>query len=749
MPLVPYSGKIKKRDPVSVDLTDTELANDEKTNAAFSGELDSAIAKAKSPKIRDTLIAERNRQKTSIPDAMASDAGKLVPFTGKLAQAPTDPSALSLFGTGLVNGLWSVPTNLAQSGLHLGAKLGLLDEPTLNTTDQIIRDEAKAYETKVGDSKAASAGNFLGTTAATLPLLLTPAGPVTSLAGRTALTAASGSLAAMSQPVTDSDYATGKIKQGVVGGVVGAAAPYVVEPIVRGISQVAGKLSGKFSDKISSNNQIIHERPDDILSVPTQLRVPVPVNDAPAVFSRRQSIEIDPQVKQLFDAGKITPEQISRVADFQKMGVKPTLGQITKDFDQRQFEQSMLGNVADGLPIRQAADQSNREITQAAERLRGMTRGKTSTPYSTGKSVGDAVSGKLDEAQALIGNEYKTVIEKSSNKPVIKLGGTGDLISQVSDDAYSKPFADSINNRIESMVKSGAIQEGNGGVRLLTTAQAEGMRKYVGKLGNDADPNVRRLRREFINAIDGDVEANAGTDAFKTARSMAAARFRELDNPAVKALYDGAPADKVTQQYVLNGKIDDIAGLKKTLTTGTSDQIARGSKAWDNVRGEVVGSLMKKAMNSVTPNAAGDAIFSGANFVKAVKEIAPEKLNLLFNKQERDYLETLGRVAEYRIPPVGTTNPSGTSNALINHGQRLLQAMAQMNGLGRPVAWVAGLIKNASEGAEKTANAARSQAAVNPLSTLSKETQRKKPFIPGSLSRLTGLAAAEEAGSQY
>ena len=36
---------------------------------------------------------------------------------------------------------------------------------------------------------------------------------------------------------------------------------------------------------------------------------------------------------------------------------------------------------------------------------------------------------------------------------------------------------------------------------------------------------------------------------------------------------------------------------KKILMTGTTEQIARGSQAWDNVRGEVVGSLMKKAIN--------------------------------------------------------------------------------------------------------------------------------------------------------
>lgn len=765
MPLVPFSGKIKKSDPASVGLTNNELVDDEKTNAAFAGELDSAIANANSPKIRDTLIAERDRQKTAIPNAIATDIGRqatgqptssLVPFTGKLVQAQTEPSALQQFGTGIKRGAEEVMTNLAQAGLHVGASLGLLDEPTLNTTDQIVRDEAKVYEAKVGSSKAASAGNLLGTTAATLPLMFLPGGGA-SLAGRTAMNVAGGSLAAMSQPVSDTDYASGKTAQGVVGGVVGAVVPPVIGSAIRGAGAVAGKISDKFSSKISSNNQILRERPDDILSVPTQIRVPVPVNDAPAVFSRRQSIDVDPQLKQLFDAGKITPEQVSRAADFQKMGVRPTLGQITKDFDQRQFEQSMLGNAAEGMPIRQAADQSNREITQAAERLKTSMRGKTNTSYGTGKSVADAVLGNLDDAQTLIGKEYKTVIEKSSNKPVIKLGGTGDLIAEVSDDAYSKPFADSINNRLESMVKSGAIQEGNGGVRLLTAAQTEGVRKFVGKLGNDADPNIRRLRRDFIHSIDGDVDASVGVDVFKTARSMSADRFRDLDNPIIKALHNGEPVDKVTKNYVVNGHIDDIAGLKKILMTGTTEQIARGSQAWDNVRGEVVGSLMKKAINSIAPNAAGDAIFSGANLVKAVREIAPEKLNLLFNKQERDYLATLGRVAEYRIPPVGTTDSLGTSNALINYGQRVLLAMAKAKGLGKPAAWVAGLIKNSSEGAEKMANTARAQEAVNPMKTLKASADRPKTIPIGNdqqttssmLGRLGGLAVASDVGSLY
>lgn len=671
---------------------------------------------------------------------IAQSPGKTLTFDD-VPHAQNEPGTLENLGAGIKRGWDATRTGVAQAGLHAGSVLGLIDDGTLATSDQIIREEDKAYQDKYGKSKVALAGNIGSSIATTLPLMAIPGGQA-SLLARTGASAAQGAAASMMQPVTEENYAVGKAKQGAVGATLGAVVPTAIEGVKAVGSKVGGGVKAVGSEMASrvgkKSAPIIRERADDVLQSTLETRVPVDMGaDVPAVFSKKTSVPVSPEVKALIDQGKLTTEQALRAADFRKAGVTPTLGQLTKDFDQTQFEQSMLGNALEGEPIRQAAHKSNREITQAAERLRGGTGATTKTRYETGKSVSDAVSSKLDEAQIAIGKQYKSVTSAVSNKPVIKTDQVNRLSAEVLDDAYSKPFADSVANRLQSISKG----------EPLTPLQAENMRKYIGQLGNAVDPNIRRLRREFINALDSDVETHAGTDAFKAARAAAAARFKELDNPAVKALYDGMPAEDVVQKHILTGKIDDIAGLKKTLMSGSKEQIERGTKSWNNVRGEVVASIIKKAQNSVTPNAVGDTVFSGANFIKAMRDIPPEKLNLLFNRQERDYLAALGRVAEYRIPPVGSTNPSGTANALINHMARIAGSAAGIPGIG----WLLGLRKMALEGAERAQNAVKVQDAISPLSALKSRAvdAPKRSLIPSTGSRLMGLATATEAGRQY
>ena len=132
-----------------------------------------------------------------------------------------------------------------------------------------------------------------------------------------------------------------------------------------------------------------------------------------------------------------------------------------------------------------------------------------------------------------------------------------------------------------------------------------------------------------------------------------------------------------------------------------------------------------------------------------------DKLKILFDRKQRDYLEALGRVAEYRIPPVGTTNPSGTANALINH---MARAAGSVAGLSGSVGTLIGLRQVLKEGAVRVRNAAKVQEALYPLSsmkarggeaTAGRPPPPQKPSASRSVSRLIGLTGATEAGAEY
>ena len=109
-------------------------------------------------------------------------------------------------------------------------------------------------------------------------------------------------------------------------------------------------------------------------------------------------------------------------------------------------------------------------------------------------------------------------------------------------------------------------------------------------------------------------------------------------------------------------------------------------------------------------------------------------------------------MAEYRIPPVGTTNPSGTSNALINSFTRYAGSVP---GLSAPVNWLMGLHKSATDGAKRLATERRVQDAINLMKTLKDRTvtsvdqPKTIPIESSMLARLGGLAVAADVGSLY
>jgi len=191
------------------------------------------------------------------------------------------------------------------------------------------------------------------------------------------------------------------------------------------------------------------------------------------------------------------------------------------------------------------------------------------------------------------------------------------------DSVESKTMLESIYNRLGrfGMLGESGLPRNNA---VMTVAQAENLRGFIGKLGKPLDPNDQRIRRELIDALDDDVVEGFGDDVFKEARTAARQRFEEFKKTLAGRIGEGAIASEKITDKVLSSSNAEVRKLKATLLSGSGEQRLRGQQAWSSIGAQAVSDLFNKAT-------IGENIMSG----KALKKA--------FNGNMEKYRELLGK----------------------------------------------------------------------------------------------------------
>jgi len=320
------------------------------------------------------------------------------------------------------------------------------------------------------------------------------------------------------------------------------------------------------------------------------------------------------------------PEAAQRLRNFARIGVtQPTTGMITREPGVWSYERNVMRQTDTGDALRSAVIKVNDEINTAATNLVKKI-GVAEDVEKVGLQAADALSKKQKEMQQVVGQLYRQAREQFGDKSA---GAVPNFLQKLDD----PDFVDSVDNAsiVDSIYKrlgrfgmlgeSGLPRDG----AVMTVAQAESLRGFINKLGNGTDPNIQRVRRELIDALDDDVVEGFGDDAFKEARTAARQRFEEFKNTLAGRIGQEAKidAEKVTSS-VMRASNQDIRKLKATLLSGTPDQRARGQQAWSSIGAQSIQDLFKKAV-------VGDNVLSG------------KTLRREFNNNMAKYRELLGR----------------------------------------------------------------------------------------------------------
>jgi len=516
--------------------------------------------------------------------------------------------------------------------------------------EKAYQEARKAVSGDVGFDSARLSGNIMSPVNA---LLGAAVGPMTTVGQQVATGAGLGGIGAMTAPVFGADstnLGSAKATQAAAGAAAGA----VLTPIAAKAADILGKGIGTIEAAARRWSGKSETVPDAVIlnSIRSELaREKISLDDIPETILT----SVKKQVRDSLESGKkISAAALVRQADFEAVGARGTLGQITRDPVQYTREMNLRGVAGPGDPLMRRFSEQRQQFGDV---LSNMGASKADDAYVAGNKIADALESFDAPRKAAVDALYTSARDSSGRSAAMN---TAQFSTAANDALDSKMLGTALPTGIREMlndVSTGKIPL-NVNSSVLLRRRLEGAARDLTRQGQTQEALAVR---QITSALDAtDVESAAGAQAlgaFGKARSAAAQRFGSIDkNPALRAVLDGDPnMDLFVSKYVLNGKTDDLTELAKVLNP----------QGRDTVRQQIASSLEQKAFGS---NVTADSAFAVERYNETIKKMGREKLGAFFSADEIDQLFALGRAAAWagKRPAASAVNESNTAAAAMN-----------------------------------------------------------------------------------
>jgi hypothetical protein len=532
---------------------------------------------------------------------------------------------------------------------------------------------ARAATGQQGADVARFAGNVLSpANAAVTRVLPAPVigAPAATLARQGAVAGATG--AAM-QPVTGESFWAEKALQAgsgaVAGGVMTPLLSRASESVARVIRERARTGTVPAPEVIQQEIRASFARDDiDVGQIPRHVMEQLTRQAQEAMASGQQ----------------VDAAALLRRADFERVGVQPMLGQVTRDPTQFARERDLRGIQGVGEPI---ANRLNQQAAQLTQRFRRGTAG-AQNPYDAGDTLINQLQSWDRSTSGQVRSAYNAFRESTGRELPVPMqplrSGYREVLTEFDDHIPS-----AVRKKFEEVVNPPRPAHSHGAKALepkpLQILGAEGQvlsdltpkpqpknlsieeaERLIKTINNNYDPANRpqalaldRLRKSVQDSIIGATESGEGMEAATLgnfARSAARDRFQAIDStPALQAAINGAEPDKFVQRYVINGNVREINRMAQLV----------GPQGQQTMRQQLLRHLEQKAFGT---NAAGDGAGSQANFNRELEAIGRNKLTAILGPDATDELYAVGRVMAYiqQQPAGSAVNNSNTGAAVAN-----------------------------------------------------------------------------------
>lgn len=611
-------------------------------NAVTDAVVPSAQAAHGNPWDMDEVIQPTERQKllTSLPMRLA-----------KGGKDPIDGAAQFLqriLPDGVVNAVNKAADFVGGEGTFAGDVLGIKGmTPNQMTAD--IRGSNAEYEAarsaagQSGFDGARFTGNVLSPVNAAVGRVV-PMGragdSLKMLSGKGAIAGAAG---AATQPVMSDNFAGEKAGQVGIGAVTGG----VITPAISKAAESVARLV-----RSTMQNGTISKTPEGIAY---EIKASLARDDIDAGQIPKQVMDkLTAEVQHAMQSGQeINAPALLRKLDFERVGVQPTLGQLTRDPTQYTKELNLRGIQGVGEPI---ANRLNEQQGQIASRFRQGTAG-AQNPYEAGRGLIETLQARDKEMTGGVRAAYKAFKDSTGKELEVPLTGLAQDYSKTLRD-FGATIPGSVRSQFEELGLTGGKQ-----LKLLSIDDAENLIKTINKNYNPADKaqatalnELRGHVQKAILEVTGDGAGAEAATLASLARDTAKKRFSAIDStPALKAAINAAEPDDFVKKYVINGKVREINALADIV----------GPEGQQVMRQQMLKYLEGKAFGA---NMAGDGSASQARFNQELNSIGKNKLTALLGQETTDDLFAVGRVMAYiqQRPAGSAVNESNTGAAVAN-----------------------------------------------------------------------------------
>ena len=374
----------------------------------------------------------------------------------------------------------------------------------------------------------------------------------------------------------------------------------------------------------------------------------------------------------------LTGAQMRTANEMADSGFQPTRAQITQNVDDFRFEYEMgKGDPA----MQRILDENNAAYLRNFQGVVDQTGKTAGDAQQAGSSLIDAVSQKATDIDQQITALYKQADEVASQtgKDITLDGFLGSLRRRVPSDARMGGAVKALKGELMDL---GIIDQSWRRVGRINAQTAEEIRKRLNALYDPQNGYANGVLAELKDQLDDDVLRVAGDDIYGQARALKRDWHRQFTdagdsrvskwdnrtrNVLGQILEGGVKEDTAVRQIVYSGsvKADELARIRSALLEGTPDQVAAGTRAWNDIRGQVLDDAYGAATRSQATNTLGDKPFNADEFFKFFDgKLSQAKREILFTQQELTEIQRLRALHEQLKPKQGT----GTSSVRLGYG---------------------------------------------------------------------------------
>lgn len=375
-----------------------------------------------------------------------------------------------------------------------------------------------------------------------------------------------------------------------------------------------------------------------------------------------------------------TAEDLMRQERLNRLGIRATAGERTKNLAQQQFESEVQRGSLSGVSEKAKEDLTKQfgafkagqkqDILNQFERMSDEVGGTIdrSTPRAVGNLIDKTLVKQYEEKLKKVNDAYEAAKSSGETKQIVDTSKLDQWLAENAPEAISVPQIQTIGARLEALKKATNNQ--------ISVDDLENIYKVAGNLSKDTSSAATFMGQ--VKGVINEMTEGVGGDLYRKARMERKQLAKDFEN--VKRVDDllstkagktdrKIALDDVYNHIVVDGSLEEMRTVTQLLKKGGSE----GQKAYQELQGYTV-QRMKDLLLKKSDTETDKIVLN--NFNNFVTQLDREdKLTYMFGKKGRNEIVDLrDAIKDVLVKEEGAVNYSNTGGVVLR-GLEALQAI--------------------------------------------------------------------------